>query len=64
MVEGLREKAKTIVAMELVYPSAHAFPRYMHVAVPEDAMGAPAPPRSTTGTGTARSMTRRGGPQR
>ena len=64
MVEGLREKAKTIVAMELVYPSAHAFPRYMHVAVPEDAMGAPAPPRSTTGTATARSLTRRGGPQR
>jgi hypothetical protein len=37
-VEGLREKAKTIVAMEMLHPTMHAFPRYLHVAAAETRM--------------------------
>ena len=37
-VEGLREKAKTIMAMELLHPNLHDYPRYMHVAEPETTM--------------------------
>ena len=37
-IEGLREKARTIVAMELFHPTRHAFPRFMHIAEPESDM--------------------------
>eukprot|EP01048_Picozoa_sp_COSAG05_P009691 COSAG05_NODE_808_length_7189_cov_16.336530_10_plen_125_part_00 len=33
-IEGLREKGKTIVAMELLWPNSHVFPRFMHLAEP------------------------------
>jgi hypothetical protein len=38
LVEGLKEKAKTIVGMELLHPSMHSFPKYMHIAEPESDM--------------------------
>eukprot|EP01047_Picozoa_sp_COSAG01_P044079 COSAG01_NODE_3960_length_5493_cov_2.949203_4_plen_153_part_00 len=33
-IEGLREKGKTVVAMEQMWPGQHTHPRYMHIAVP------------------------------
>ena len=37
-IEGLHEKARTIVAMELLYPTRHSFPVFMHIAEPDSAM--------------------------
>jgi hypothetical protein len=37
-VEGLHEKAKTIVVMELLHPGRQSFPTYMHIAEPESDM--------------------------
>eukprot|EP01052_Picozoa_sp_SAG31_P037103 SAG31_NODE_4737_length_2991_cov_1.986169_1_plen_802_part_00 len=35
VVEGLREKGKTIVAMEQLWPRLHTFPKFMHIAMPQ-----------------------------
>jgi hypothetical protein len=50
-IEGLREKALTIVAMELLHPSQHVFPMYMHIAEPESDIYDSAGPQATRDNG-------------